>query len=211
MSKLDILICDDHEIFRRGISTVLSDDVNIIGEAENGLQCLSMVEELKPDILLLDVRMPKMNGIECIKELRKQENEVKVLAITQFDEQRLVKQMIKYGANGYVLKHTTRDELLRAFVKVREGHTYLSPEIDKGNLINYEEKGSDKLFPNLSERELEIIKLVCEEHSNKQIAEKLFLSVKTVELHRTKIFKKIGIKNLAGLVRWAMENDVLIS
>ena len=211
MSKLDILICDDHEIFRRGISTVLSDDVNIIGEAENGLQCLSMVEELKPDILLLDVRMPKMNGIECIKELRKQENEVKVLAITQFDEQRLVKQMIKYGANGYVLKHTTRDELLRAFVKVREGHTYLSPEIDKGDLINYEVKGSDKLFPDLSERELEIIKLVCEEHSNKQIAEKLFLSVKTVELHRTKIFKKIGIKNLAGLVRWAMENDVLIS
>lgn len=207
---LDVLICDDHPIFREGLVKVLEGTVNIVGEASTGKECLAQMHESLPDIILLDIRMPEMNGIECLQQIRKQNKEVKVLAITQFDEKRLVGQMMKYGANGYLLKHTTVDELKNAFARVMNGKTYCTPEIDIQSIEYSGPKEGDKLFPDISDREKQVIRLICDEHSNKQIASILGISIKTVELHRSNIFRKVGVSNSAGLVRWAMENDFLI-
>lgn len=211
MRKPDVLICDDHAIFRNGLSNLLHDKVNLVGEAANGKECIELVKTVLPDIILLDIRMPEMNGIDCLRHIRRFNADVKVLAITQFDESRLVKQMMKSGANGYLLKDTTRDELLKAFAKVMDGKLYCTPRIDPSGFAKAEPKAGDKLFPDLSQREKQVLELICMEFSNKQIAAELGISIKTVELHRFKLFKKIGVSNLAGLVRWAVENNFLPS
>ena len=118
--------------------------------------------------------------------------------------------MMKSGANGYLLKDTTRDELLKAFRVVMDGKTYRSPRVDPEKFPLDELEGGDKLFPTISAREKQVLQLICEEFSNKQIAGELGISIKTVELHRSNLFKKIGVSNLAGLVRWAVENDALV-
>ena len=206
----DVLICDDHAIFREGLNKVLGDDVNVVGHASNGKECLELIKSTKPDVVLLDVRMPEMNGIECTRQIRSFNTDIKVIAITQFDEARLVNQMMKSGANGYLLKDTTREEMLKAFRIVMDGKVYCSPNVDPDGFELHEPKEGDKLFPKISSREKQVLRLICEEFSNKQIAAELGISIKTVELHRSNLFKKIGVSNLAGLVRWAIENDALL-
>ncbi|UTW63181.1 response regulator transcription factor [bacterium SCSIO 12741] len=205
---INLLLCDDHPIFRQGIRNVLANEpeVTILGEASNGKECLELLEILQPDIVLMDIRMPEMNGILCTQKIKERYPDVKIIAMTQFDEIRLVKQMMKYGASGYVLKSSTHSELLKAFREVLKGKKYLTPEIENELAGLTLDQEPDELFPGLSEREHEIVRLICFEMSNKQIAAKLSISDKTVENHRSRIFRKIGVNNLAGLVRWAVNN-----
>lgn len=208
MAQTNIILCHDHAIFREGIRVTLSsaEEVNILGEAENGQECLDLIKEHAPDVVFLDINMPVMDGLECLKHIKKDHPDTKVIALTQYDEKRFVKQMMKFGADGYILKSTSRKEMLTAISRVMSGKTYLAEEAEDHMLGLDKEDEPNKLFPQLSDREKEIIQLLCHELSTKQIAEKIHLSAHTIESHRANIFKKVGVSNVAGLVRWAVNN-----
>jgi DNA-binding NarL/FixJ family response regulator len=210
MEKTKIILCDDHAIFRQGIRATLAteDSVEILAEAENGLECIDLVERFSPDVLFLDINMPDMDGLECVQEVKKRFPDVKVITLTQYDEKRFVKQMMKFGADGYILKSTSRKEMLTAIQRVMSGKQYLAEEADRHLQGLQTEDEPNRLFPQLSDREKEIIKLLCNEKSTKQIAEEIFLSANTIESHRANIFKKVGVSNVAGLVRWAVHNGL---
>lgn len=207
---IEIIVCDDHELFRNGILSTLANEpsVFVVGECDDGKACLSLLEEKDPDVILLDINMPEMDGIECLQAIRTKNQEVKVIALTQYEEKRFVKQMLKYGANGYIFKSTTKREILLALRTVMNGKTYLAQKAEEMFLDIDAPEAQNKLFPNLSNREIEIIRLLCHEFSTKQIAGELTISSHTVESHRSNIFKKVGANNLAGLVRWAVNNNL---
>ena len=209
-NRLKVLLCDDHEIFRAGLSNTLQsiESLEVCGESENGQACLDFVSENEVDIIFLDINMPVMDGIECLQILKEKHSSIKVLALTQYDEHRFVKQMLKYGADGYILKSAGKHEILKAISAVKNGRVYLTQEAEAKveGLKTAEEPNA--LFPQLSDRELEIIKLLCHEYNTKQIAETVHLSTHTIESHRSNIFKKVGVANVAGLVRWAVNNGL---
>lgn len=209
---VNILIADDHQLLIDGIKSTLAgvEDIQVIGEANNGYQVLEKLESgLNVDIILMDINMPKMDGLVCTKMIHHNFHGVRVIALSQFGEKRFVKQMVKNGASGYLLKDVGKDELLRAIRMVYNGENYY---YDQGSLrlINAELKTEDtvSLFPKLSERESEVLKLIGEEMSSQDIADKLSLSLHTVENHRANMINKAGVKNTAGLIRWAVENDL---
>lgn len=210
MTKTRIILCDDHAIFRKGLRATLESEqsIEIVAEAENGLECLDFIAKFDPNVVFLDINMPEMDGIDCLKVIREKFPETKVIALTQYDEKRFVKQMLKFGANGYILKSTSRKEMLTAINRVVSGKVYLAEEAENHVLGLQSEDQPNKLFPQLSEREKEIIKLLCNELSTKQIADQIHLSTHTVESHRSNILKKVGVSNIAGLVRWAVNNGM---
>jgi len=210
---INILIADDHQLLIDGIKTALQDvkDINVIAEANNGFQVLEKLEsQIDVDVILMDINMPKLDGLDCTKQVSKKFPDVKVIALSQYDEKRFVKRMIKNGAFGYLLKDSDRDTLVEAIKKVHSGEKYFCDRLSM-RLANLELKmeNTKSLFPKLSEREKEIINLICKEHSTQEIAEKLFISFHTVESHRANLMIKAGVKNTAGLVRWAVENDLI--
>ncbi len=208
---INVLVADDHQIIIDGLKTILEDaeDISIVAEAKDGYQVLKVLEET-PDIhvILMDINMPKLDGLDCTRQVHKRFPDVKVIALTQYSEKRFVKRMIKNGASGYILKDSDRDILLTAIRKVHAGEKYFCDRLSF-QLASQELKMQDtkNLFPKLSERELEILRLICQEHSSQEIADQLFISFHTVESHRANLMLKAGAKNTAGLVRWAVEND----
>jgi len=210
---INILIADDHQLLIDGIKTTLQDvqDINVIAEANNGFQVLEKLEsQTEVDIILMDINMPKLDGLDCTKQVSKKFPDVKVIALSQYDEKRFVKRMIKNGAYGYLLKDSDRDTLVEAIKKVYSGEKYFCKRLSL-RLASLELKmeNTKSLFPKLSKREKEIIDLICKEYSTQEIAEKLFISFHTVESHRANLMQKAGVKNTAGLVRWAVENDFM--
>ncbi|HNQ83521.1 MAG TPA: response regulator transcription factor [Bacteroidales bacterium] len=211
---IKILVADDHQLLIDGIKTALANiqDIVVAGEAYNGQEVIDQLDAgLSVDVLLLDINMPEMDGLQCTKLVSKQYPKVKILILTQYDEKRLVKQLVKHGASGYLLKDSGRDILEKAIRAVVRGEKYfcerlairlISQELD-------EEKGNP-LFSKFSEREIEILRLIAEEYSTQQIADKLFLSYHTIESHRSRMISKAGVRNSAGLVRWANENGYLL-
>ncbi len=208
---INVLIADDHQLIIDGLKTIMEDaeDIQIVAEAKDGYQVLKVLEET-PDIhvILMDINMPKLDGLDCTRQVHKRFPEVKVIALTQYSEKRFVKRMIKNGASGYILKDSERDVLMKAIRTVHEGEKYFCDRLSF-QLASQELKMQDtkSLFPKLSERETEILKLICREFSSQEIADQLFISFHTVESHRANLMLKAGAKNTAGLVRWAVEND----
>ena len=204
--EIDIVLCDDHQIFKDGIKSTLNDVkwIKIWDVASNGEECIEEIKKHNPNVVLLDINMPVMDGIECLKIIKSDFPSIKVIALTQFDEKRFVKQMLKYGADGYVLKSTTKKELLTAIKTVLSGNQYLADVVDPKTTSA---KENSSLFPELSPREVDVLKLLANEKSTKQIADELFISFHTVESHRANLFRKLEVKNLAGLVKWAVNND----
>jgi DNA-binding NarL/FixJ family response regulator len=212
-SSIKVLVADDHQLMIDGIKTVLQDvpEIQITEEANNGLEVLSRVKHNPVDVVLLDINMPQMDGLDCCRILTKTYPEIKVVVLSQFSEKRFVKRMIKYGASGYVLKDTSKDELITAIKKVHGGGTYFSDKLSISLLQNeISGSGYDPLFPKLTSREKEVLKFICDEYSSQEIAERFNLSFHTVETHRANLMVKAGVKNSAGLARWAVENDLLI-
>jgi DNA-binding NarL/FixJ family response regulator len=210
---INLLIADDHPLLIEGIKTALAgtEDINIVAEANNGYQVLEKLDAGTPvDVILMDINMPKLDGLACTKMVTHKYPSVKVIALSQFDEKRFVKQMVKNGASGYLLKDSGKDILEKAIRTVHGGEKYYCERLSI-RLINQELKLEDtkSLFPKLTERELEILRLIGKEYSSQEIADKLFISFHTVESHRANLMYKAGVKNTAGLIRWAVENDLL--
>jgi len=210
---VNILIADDHQLLIDGIKSTLADveDIHVVAEANNGYQVLEKLGSgIRVDIILMDINMPKLDGLNCTKMVHKDFPHIRIIALSQFNERRFVKQMVKNGASGYVLKDVGKEELVHAIRAVFNGGNYYFDQ-DSFRSINAELKEEDtsSLFPKLSGREREILKLIGEEMSSQDIADKLLLSLHTVENHRANLISKAGVKNTAGLIRWAVENDLI--
>ena len=210
---IKVLIADDHQLLIDGIKTTLEDvqDIQIVAEAKDGYQVLKILETRDDiDVILMDINMPKLDGLDCTRQVSKKYPKIKIIALSQYDEKRFVKRMIKNGASGYLLKDSDKDILIKAIQKVHGGEKYFCDRLAL-RMANVELKieNTKSLFPKLTEREGEILNLICKEHSSYEIADKLFISFHTVESHRANLMSKAGVKNTAGLVRWAVENDFL--
>ncbi|MCK5705574.1 MAG: response regulator transcription factor, partial [Cyclobacteriaceae bacterium] len=185
------------------------EDFTIVDEAYNGFQVLEKLDAgLEVGVILMDINMPKLDGLECTKRVAKKYPDIKIIALSQYDEKRFVKRMVKNGASGYLLKDAGKDQIEKAVRTVYSGEKYFCERLSV-RLVQQElkEENNSSLFPKLTERELEVLNLICQELSSQEISEKLFISFHTVESHRANLMYKAGVKNTAGLVRWAVEND----
>ena len=205
-----LIVTDDHPVIRDGIKSILTNekDINLIGCVSNGEELLKMLETTKADVILMDINMPGMNGIEATKLVKKRYPEIKVLCFSQYDEKRFIKQLLKCGANGYLLKEAAGSELVSAIWMVHTGGMYMSKNLP--NVFGDKPKPrSNYLFPNLSKREVDVLNEICSEKSTNEIAGSLYISHNTVETHRANLLLKVGVKNTAGLVKWAVENNIV--
>jgi len=210
---INILIADDHQLMINGIKSTLNDieDFEFVAEAGNGYQVLEKLESgIHVDVILMDINMPKLDGLNCTKMVVKKFPDVKIIAFSQYDEKRFVKLMVKNGASGYILKDAGKDILEKAIRQVHAGEKYYCDRLSVRLLTQeLKQENTRSLFPKLTEREIEVMNLICQEFSSQEISEKLFISFHTVESHRANLMQKAGVKNTAGLVRWAVENDFI--
>lgn len=206
-----VLIAEDHLMVRAGIRALLekAGDIHILGEASNGQEAVEMVRELKPDVLIMDIMMPRMNGIQAAENIRDMHLPSHILLLSMYADAGFVHQALQCGVKGYVLKSSVSDELLWAVRAVANGQTFLSSPISEivvESVIHPHTAGNENdPLSNLSPREKEILQLIAEEHTSAEIAEMLFISEKTVEKHRARLMEKLNVRNLAGLVRAAVK------
>lgn len=217
MKNIKILIVDDHEVVRDGLKNILLslNNMAIAGEAANGEDAISMYDSLKPDLVIMDISMPGMNGIEATRIIKENDPDAKILILTMHDNQEYLNQIIRSGAKGFVLKNTDKEELLDAVKTVSGGENFFSKDISKLIIENYirsaketDKNDGHKEVP-LTKREIEILKYIAEGNSNQEIANRLYISYNTVDTHRKNIMHKLSIKNTAGLVRYAIEKGLI--
>jgi len=215
MENTNIIIVDDHKIFRDGLIMLLSNFnfVTVVGEAANGEEFLELIKDVEPDIVLMDINMPKMNGIEATKQALKKYPELKVIALTSFADDEYIEQMISAGVEGYMLKRSDIEDFEKAIKKVADGGSYFSAEIIKvisRNLYkDKERKSGEQLLDKFTSREKEILNLICKGLNNEQIAELIHLSPKTVEKHKSNLFQKTETFNTVNLVIYAFKNQLI--
>lgn len=222
---IKIIIADDHTLLRQGIRNVLEleEDLLVIGEAGDGAQAVEKTLELLPDILLLDINMPKMNGLEVIRKINGRERKIKIIVLTMHDDENYVMEVIKAGAVGYLLKDIEAGMLVKAIRTVYDGESFIYPTLAKklfGEINRQHEKTleiakiaqyqRDEKEERLSEREIEVLSMVCKGLSNQEAARKLFLSEKTVKNHLTNIFRKIGVTDRTQAVLYAIKNKIIV-
>ncbi|MBT8191334.1 MAG: response regulator transcription factor [Saprospiraceae bacterium] len=211
-----ILIADDHAMFADGIASILEaeDSLEVVSRCLDGPTALNFLESNKVDIVLLDVNLPGMSGIDVCKEITEKHKSTKVLAISMFNEESFVTEILNNGAMGYILKNTGRDELLKAINTILGGQSYFSDDVTqtimKGLMrARTASKQTQKQLPKISKREKEVLQLIVKEFTTQEIANELFISLKTVESHRSNLLAKLNARNSAGLVRIAMENGLI--
>ncbi|HBB92203.1 MAG TPA: DNA-binding response regulator [Bacteroidales bacterium] len=210
---IKVIIADDHKLFREGLSNLLTDakNIEIISQAENGRQVLDQVRFKVPDVILMDIGMPILNGMETTLALRSDYPQIKVIALSMHADKTYVKGMIEAGAWGYLMKNCTYDQLVDAINQVYSGKKYLgadAAEVIIQDYLDHETRGISKPAE-LTERESEILKLLAEGQSIREIADKLFISIKTVGTHKQNIFDKLGFENTAQLVKYALKNGII--
>jgi len=207
---IHVLIAEDHLMVREGIRALLekAGDIHVMGEASNGQEAIEMTEALKPDVLIMDIMMPRMNGIQAAENIRELKLPTYILLLSMYSDEGFVHQALQYGVKGYVLKSSVSDELLQAVRIVAGGKTYFSGSIseivESATNPHFTLQDGDPLS-NLSPREKEILQLIAEEYTSAEIGKMLFITEKTVEKHRTKLMEKLNARNLAGLVRLAVK------
>ena len=215
MENLRIVLAEDHTILREGLRALLSADpaFEIIGEAQDGREAVRCVEKLEPDLLLMDLSMPRMSGMDAIREIKKRYPDIKIIALTVHKTEEYLLATLQAGADGYVLKDATHDELVLAIKNVMGGKSYLSPGVSEkvieGYLEGKESNRSRSTWETLSQREREVLKLIAEGYKNKEIAEDLCISLKTVEKHRANLMKKLDLHNAAALTVYAMQKGLV--
>ena len=212
MKSLTLYIVDDHKVLVDGLSMLLSGEsfIRIAGKTTNPLLAFEEIKQLKPDIVLSDIQMPEMNGIELAKNIKRVLPDTKIIALSMFGDAVHINDMVKAGASGYLLKNSDKSDVIEAIKAVMAGKNYFSEQV-KGELERAmkAEPGSDAGKPHITSREKEIIQLIAKECSNAQIADKLFISERTVETHRKNIFRKTNTKSVVGLLKFAMESNLL--
>jgi DNA-binding NarL/FixJ family response regulator len=215
MSKLKILVVDDFPIFRVGLGALLSKtaDLEIIGEVENGSRAVQKASELKPDLILMDLTMPVMNGTEAIRIIKQRQPEIKIIALTEHKSHDHVQAAFEAGANGYVLKDDTSDSLLAAISSVLSGQVYITPGVCDtilGGFLGYSENARSAVsWCRLTIREREVMKLVAEGYKNREIASHLSLSIKTIEKHRSNLMGKLNFRSVSELTSYAIEHSLV--
>jgi DNA-binding NarL/FixJ family response regulator len=215
MTKIKIAIADDYKIYRDGLKVNLSadDNLDVILEADNGEDLLHGLTDAQPDVIIMDLKMPIMDGMEATKEVRKRFNTMKVIVVTMYEDDKFIIHMMENGANGYLLKNADSAEIIKSIYSVHETGYYFNDLVNKALLKKLLLKGNVKPSFNqnieLTERELEVLKLICEEKTAAEIGKELFISVRTVEGHRTKLIEKVGVRNTAGLVMFALKNGIV--
>ncbi len=217
MNKIKIIIADDHQLVIDGIKSLLSDveEMDIVGEALNGNELLDLLKNQSSDIVILDINMPGMDGLKAMQNINSLYVDTKTLVLTTYDDTRLIREILKLGAKGYVLKSTGKEELLKAIKALASGGTFFSKEVSEKILKammkdNSVEVPQQSLLPiSLTKREKEILKFIAMEYTGKEIAAELHISINTVETHRRNLLRKLKAKNTAGLVRYAMKHDII--
>jgi DNA-binding NarL/FixJ family response regulator len=207
---IKVVIAEDHLMVRAGIRALLEQagDMHVVGEASNGQEAVEIVQALRPDVLIMDIMMPQMNGIQAAESIHKQKLPTNIMILSMYDDASLVHQALQSGAKGYVLKSSVSDELIQAVRAVANGQTYLSQPISEiiiETIVKSQESQPGELLSTLSPREKQILQLIAEEHISSEIAKILFISEKTVEKHRAKLMEKLNVRNIAGLVRMAVK------
>lgn len=212
--KLRIFLAEDHSVVRHGLKLLINSqpDMEVVGEAGDGLSVLQQAADLKPDIVVMDVTMPEMNGAQATRQLKKSDPEIRVLALTVHEEKGYLRALLEAGASGYVLKRAAAEELIHAIHKVAEGGTYLDPSLaDKvvSGFVNHSTSKDLILENELSERETEVLRLIANGYSTREIAAQLNISVKTVETYKSRAMEKLGLHSRSDIVRYAIQRDWL--
>ena len=214
MEKIRILLADDHTVLREGIRALLNEqsDMVVVGEAENGRWTVHLAHELHPDVVLMDIAMPLLNGLEATRQIKRDHPEIRVLVLTMHDNEEYVRQVLAAGASGYVLKRAAASELVSAIRAVHHGEAVLSPSITRVIIDDYlrqdgarHEPASDDLTP----REREVLQLIAEGYTSKKIAEILGLSVKTVQAHRASLMQKLNVHDRGDLIKYAIQKKII--
>ena len=214
MGKIKVLVADDHTILRQGIKSLLAneEEIEVIGEAKNGREALTIIEETLPDVILMDIAMPGLNGLEATRRIKKKFPRMKVLVLTMYTNEEYIFQILNAGANGYLVKETAFQDLISAIKAVYKNEAFMSPSISKKVINSYIKRAQNdekQTCEILTTREREILQLIVEGNSSKKIAEILFISPKTVETHRTHIMDKLNIHNRTGLVKYAIRKGIV--
>lgn len=209
MSILKLYIVDDHQMLIDGLKALLGEEahISIVGESNLPKTAIKEILEYRPDIVLTDINMPNIDGIELTKEVKKLNPDIKVIALSMFGERETISEMLKAGVSGYILKNTGKAELLTAIEKVANGQTYFSEEVNAEMTKMPESSASQEIT--LSLREIEVIELIAEEYTNAKIAEALFISERTVETHRKNIFRKTDTKGVIGLLKYCVDKRII--
>ncbi len=211
MAKIRVLVVDDHALLRDGIRALLAlhDDIEVVGEATDGREAINMVHQLSPDVVLMDIAMPLMDGLEATRRIRKENPQAKVLILTQHDNREYMLSSVKAGADGCVPKRAVASELVSAIRVVHQGDSYLYPSVAKMLIGDYLQHVQQDSYERMTNREREVLKLVAEGCTSQEIADLLCVSVKTVLSHRTKIMEKLDIHNRAQLVKYAIRKGLI--
>lgn len=210
MSKARVLIADDHKMVLEGLKKLLDSEFEVAGAVEDGRELVKAVEKLRPDVIVVDISMPSLNGIEAVRQIKKEHKEMKVVFLTMHPDVAYATSAFKAGASGYVLKHSAPDELVTAIRAALKGGTYVTPLIAGKLLQSYENgaHGQAETVLSLTPRQREVLQLLAEGHSVKEIALTLNVSIKTVEYHKYRMMEDLGIKTLAELVRYAVKQGI---
>ena len=213
-TKTRLLICDDHPLVREGIKATLLQEptIEIVAEASNGREAVAEAKRVRPEMVLLDMSMPELNGLEATIQIKEIDNQIKVLIMTMYDDEEIVMRCLAAGASGYILKDAPLPQLMYAIGMVRKGHEYLDPGVTR-NVNEFVQKSTphQSSYDRLSLREREVLKLVAEGLSVKEIAIRINVGVKTVDTHKYNLMQKLDIHNAAGLIRYAIQNKVVIT
>jgi len=216
MLKKKVLIADDHALVREGIVAFLKlcDDIEVVAEASDGVEALEKTARFKPDIIIMDINMPKLGGLETTIEVKKLYPEIKVLVLTQYEDREYISRFLKAGVSGYLLKKAVGSDLIAALKAIMRGELYLYSSIASEVVAGYlhgdrGEACTENPYDKLSDREKQVLKLVAEGHTHKEVADMLTISTKTVIAHQTNIGEKLGIHTRAGLIKFAIQKGII--
>ncbi len=212
--KIRILMADDHTMLREGIRSLLEDqpDMQVVGEAEDGRAVVQLAAELQPDVVLMDIAMPRLNGLEATRQIKRDHPRIALLILTMHDNEEYVRQVLAAGASGYVLKRAAASELVAAIRAVHRGEAVLSPAVTRLVLEDYLRRDGSAGAPasgELTPREREVLQLIAEGYTSKEIAEMLSLSVKTVQAHRTSLMQKLDLHDRGDLIKYAIQKKII--
>jgi DNA-binding NarL/FixJ family response regulator len=216
MNKIKVVIAEDHTIVRKGLCALLEGepDIEVIGEAENGREAIKIVEKLLPDVVVMDIAMPGLNGLDTTRQLKKRIPKLKILILTMHDNEEYIFETLRAGASGYLIKRSAPNELISAIQSVYRDESFLSPAISKKVIDGFVQRGGQAViehedYKKLTAREREVLQLIAEGNANREISRLLHISIKTVESHKAHIMEKLDIRNIAELTRYAIRKGLI--